>query len=281
MDGLVVVGGAGRLATALHQACPTARMVPRGDLDITEPDSIARALDRLEPAAVINTAAIADVHRCEANPELALSVNAEGASNLARRCTLLGVPLIHVSTDYVFGAKRRREPYTEDDPVDPLSAYGRSKALGEKLVLEAGGMACVARVAWLFGHEADFLHRMLRQAATGAALPVFRQTSSPTPLRGLSRQLATLAAAMRAGAAAPPILHLAGSPGASRRDWLAPALAAYQARSSCEGCAVVEVDVPANRPSYSELDVSLSASIFGSPLDWRESAVGTGAAFSV
>ncbi len=279
MDGLVVVGGAGRLATALHDVCPTARMAPRRDLDITDPESIARGLDRLEPTAVINTAAMPDVDRCEADPDLAFAVNAQGAGNLARRCAQLGVPLIHISTDYVFGARAPREPYTETDPTDPLSAYGRSKARGETLLLEAAPTSCVARVAWLFGHEADFLHRMLRQAVAGAPLTVFRQTSSPTPVRGLAQQLVTLAASMRAGVAAPPILHLAGEPPASRREWLAPALAAYQARGGGLGCEIVEVEAPAIRPSFSVLDVSLSARIFGAGLNWRDAAAATGATF--
>jgi dTDP-4-dehydrorhamnose reductase len=279
MDGLVVVGGAGRLATALRSVCPTARMAPRRDLDVTDPESIAQALDRLEPAAVINTAAVADVDRCEADPDLAFAVNAHGAGNLARRCAQLGVPLIHISTDYVFGAKEPRQPFTENDPTDPLSAYGRSKVLGETLLLEAAPLACVARVAWLFGHEADFLHRMLRQAVAGAPLPVFRQTSSPTPIVGLARQLVALAASMRAGVAAPPILHLAGGPPASRRAWLTPALQAYQAAGGGLGCEIVEIEAPAIRPSFSVLDVSLSATIVGAPLDWRQAAARTGASF--
>lgn len=279
MDGLVVAGGAGRLAAALKTVCPAATLVPRRDLDITDPDSVARALDRLEPAAVINTAAMPDVDRCEADPDLAFAVNAQGAGNLARRCAQLGVPLIHISTDYVFGAKAPREPFTEADPTDPLSAYGRSKVAGEALLLEAAPTSCVARVAWLFGHEADFLHRMLRQAVTGAPLTVFRQTSSPTPLPGLARQLVTLAASMRAGVAAPPILHLAGGPPTSRRDWLAPALAAYQARGGGLGCEIVEVEAPAIRPSFSVLNVNLSARIFGEALDWRAPAAETGSTF--
>lgn len=280
MDGLVVVGGAGRLATALHRVCPAARLAPRRELDITDPESIARALDRLEPAAVINTAAMPDVDRCEADPDRAMAVNAHGAGHLARRCAALGVPLIHISTDYVFGARAPRPPFTEADPTDPLSAYGRSKALGEALVLDASSAACVTRVAWLFGHEADFLNRMLRQAVAGASLTIFRQTSSPTPVQGLATQLVTLAASMRAGVAAPPILHLAGGPPASRRDWLTPALQAYQARGGGLVCEIVEIEAPAIRPSFSALDVSLSASLLGAGLDWRAAAAATGSTFS-
>jgi dTDP-4-dehydrorhamnose reductase len=280
MDGLVVVGGAGRLATALHSVCPTARIAPRRDLDITDPDSIARALDRLEPAAVINTAAMPDVDRCEADPDLAFAVNARGAGNLARRCAQLGVPLIHISTDYVFGGRAARRPYSESDPTNPLSAYGRSKLLGERLVIETSAPACVARVAWLFGHEADFLNRMLRQAVAGAPLTVFAQTSSPTPIEGLAQRLVSLAISMEAGVTAPPILHLAGSPGASRRDWLNAALRAYQVRGGAVGCEIVEVEAPASRPSFSVLDVTLSASIFGDELDWRGPSTRAGETFT-
>lgn len=280
MDGLVVVGGAGRLASALHSVCPAAQMVSRRTLDITDSESIARALDRLEPNAVINTAALPDVDKCEADPDLALAVNAHGAAKLARRCALLGVPLIHISTDYVFGARTRREPYAETDPTDPSSAYGRSKALGENLLLDAAPSACVARVAWLFGHEGDFLHRMLRLALPGTRLAVFSQTSSPTPVMGLSNQLVRLAASMGAGIAPPPILHLAGAPQASRREWLTSALQAYQVAGGGLGCEIVEVEAPAIRPSFSVLDVGLSATIFGAALDWHDDAAAAGANFN-
>jgi dTDP-4-dehydrorhamnose reductase len=278
MDGLVVVGGAGRLAHALQTLCPTAKLAPRPALDVTDPQSIARALDRLEPAVVINTAAVADVDRCEADPDLAYAVNAQGARNLAERCAWLDVPLIHLSTDYVFGAQEGR-PFAEGDPPCPWSAYGRSKALGEALVLEAAPSACVARVAWLFGHDGDFLATMLRRAAAGEPLVVYRQIGSPTPIVGAADRLAALARSMVEGAPAPPILHLAGGPAASRREWLQTALDAHAA-SKGETCpAIVETGAPDFRPPFSALALELSASIFGAALDWRPAAAAAGASF--
>ena len=277
MDRLVVVGGSGRLAQALHAACPTAILVPRQDLDITDADSIARALDELRPTVVINTAAMADVGRCESAPDVALAVNAHGAGKLARRCGVLGVPLIHISTDYVFGAGAPRPPFLETDAPCPLSAYGRSKALGENLVLEVAPNACVARMSWLFGQETDFLNGMLRRAAAGDVLSVYRQIGSPTPILGAAARLVKLAASMRLGVAAPPILHLAGGPPASRREWLTPALKAYCASRRGLGCEIVEIEPPLTRPRFSALDIGLSATLFGETLDWRPAAATAGA----
>jgi dTDP-4-dehydrorhamnose reductase len=133
-------------------------------------------------------------------------------------------------------------------------------------------------VSWLFGHEGDFLNEMLRKAAAGGPLTVFRQTGSPTPIVDAAGRLVTLAAALRDGACAPPILHVAGGPPASRRAWVTPALQAYQAARRETASEILEVDPPANRPLFSALDTTLSTEFFGSNLDWRSAAARAGIA---
>lgn len=274
MEGLVVVGGHGRLGRAIGCACPAARLLSRSELDLTDPHRIAQALERLAPSVVINAAAVADVDRCEVDPDLAFAVNATGAGALAKACRAVGAALAHVSTDYVFGADEA-PPFRETDPVRPWSVYGASKAQGEQQVLDAAAVSCVARVAWLFGQSGDFIDTMLRRAEGQTSLTVYRQTGSPTPVDQAAIRLVALASRLAQRAPTPPILHIAGSPPASRRDWLGAAL---EGRGG-QPCEIVEIDPPALRPPFSALDTTLGDALLGGPIRWRPSAAVAGERF--
>lgn len=271
MGRVLVLGGGGRLARAFGAACGEALLIARAELDLTRPETIGPALDAARPSIVLNTAAMADVDRCEAEPDLAFAVNADGPERLARECAARGLPLIHISTDYVF-ASDDGPAFTEADTPNATGVYGRSKALGETAVLEAGGAACVARVAWLFGHDQDFLRTLLRRAAVGAPLQVFDQTGSPTPLGPLVERIERLAALMVARRPVPPILHLCGDPPATRVEWLRAALATWIQASGRSQPEILTAPATAPRPRFSALDASLSQSLFGEPLDWRPHA---------
>ncbi len=156
------------------------------------------------------------------------ALNALGPRLLAEACARAGVPLIHISTDYVFGADPSR-PWRETDSVSPVNAYGRTKAEGERAVLDSPGQVCVARVAWVFGDGEDFIARLLRRAGDGPVRAADDQIGSPTPIRALAQRLIALAGRMAAGEAGlPRILHLCGGPPVSRADWVEAALAALR-----------------------------------------------------
>ena len=137
---VLVIGREGQLARALMDAAWPDGMrltaVGRPDIDLVHADSIPRALDRAAPDLVINAAAYTAVDKAETEPLAAQAVNALGPEVVARTCARLGVPLIHVSTDYVFDGSKD-QPYTEDDPVAPLGVYGRSKLDGEVRIARA------------------------------------------------------------------------------------------------------------------------------------------------
>jgi dTDP-4-dehydrorhamnose reductase len=139
---VLVCGRRGQVATDLVEAADALGLplvaLGRPKLDITDPDGIARALDRLEPAAVINAAAYTAVDRAEGEPDAAFALNRDGPAHLARACAKRGRPLIHLSTDQVFDG-RKDGGYAEDDPPNPLCVYGASKLAGERAVLGAGG----------------------------------------------------------------------------------------------------------------------------------------------
>ncbi len=209
----------------------------------------------------------------EAAPDLARAVNTVGPGLLAEICARRQIPYIHISTDYVFGAKRAK-PWCENDLVSPVNVYGRSKSEGEARVTAAGGVAHIVRVAWLFGDDKDFIAGVLRQARLGSVLVAQDQIGSPTPLEPLVKRLLAMCRRLSEGdTSLPHILHLAGTPPVSRADWVYDALTLLQQSG---------IDTPplrrapmeffpssAVRPHFSALDCALSASIFGHAIEWR------------
>lgn len=278
MDGpILVTGGRGRLARALaRDGGDRIVALPRSELDIVSCASVAAAFERLRPSAVINAAAVSSVEIAEVDPGHARRVNAEAPGRLARHCAQASIPCIHISTDYVFGASTDR-PWREQDEVSPVNVYGRTKAEGEKLVLQAGANACIVRVAWLFGDGEDFIARLLRSGG-GAPVQVAKdQLGSPTPLPILTARLLQLAGRMRGqDRAIPPVLHLAGSPPVSRADWVAAAFDGL-ARAGLRPphlrrVAMSTLPSSVSRPRCSALACERSIDVFGEGIDWRPMA---------
>jgi dTDP-4-dehydrorhamnose reductase len=271
---VLVAGGQGRLGRALGAVGgPRVVAVGRDVLDITDADTIARVLLAVQPAAVINAAVARGIELAEADPSDAQAINAVGPAKLAELCARASIPLIHISTDYVFGAETNR-PWREDDPVSPVNVYGRTKADGERRVLAVHARACVVRVAWLFGDGEDFIARLLSAGATGIVAVAEDQIGSPTPIYLAAERLLDLAELMIAGNPnVPPILHVAGSPPASRADWVMhffEAIRRGEGRTpSLRPASLASFPSIASRPHFSALDCSLATSLFGSPLDWR------------
>jgi len=165
----------------------------RAALDVTSPDDVQSVLDGARPDVVVNCAAYTSVDAAESDEEAAFLVNADGPDLLARWCAEGGSRLVHVSTDYVF-AGRASTPYDEDTPVAPRSAYGRSKAAGERAVLSSGADAFVVRTAWIYGAVGgNFVKTMARLAAENETVSVVDdQVGSPTWSLHLARALVAL-----------------------------------------------------------------------------------------
>ena len=192
---LLVTGADGMLGWEIQRA---ARRVTAGvdwrvaghtreSLDVTDPEAVRHALGLISPAVVINCAAYTDVDGCESNEIEALRVNGEAPGRLAQICREAGVALVHFSTDYVFDGTSAR-PYTEDDPVHPLSAYGRSKLAGEEAIRASGASHLILRTQWLYGsHGKNFVDTILLRAAAGEKLRVVDdQRGAPTYARELA-----------------------------------------------------------------------------------------------
>ena len=299
---VLVAGGAGQVgrelqrldgAAAFDAAGAPVRVavtaLGRGRLDVTDADRAAAVLAELRPEAVVNGAAWTAVDRAEAEREAAYAVNERGARVLAQACAAAGVPLVHLSTDYVFDGTKG-DPYQTDDPAAPLGAYGASKAAGEAAVRASGGAHAILRTAWvLSGHSPGFVRTILRLAAErapggekdGEPLRVVAdQWGHPTPAAAVAHAALQTAARLTRGtdaerSSAQGTHHIAGEP---LTTWHALA-AAIVADAHGGGLAPVRVEpIPsgayptaARRPARVELALGSSRRALGLPeIRWRE-----------
>ena len=195
---ILVTGGSGQVGGAIARLANAKGLnivAPvRGDLDLTDEASLIAAVSSQNWRAVINCAAYTAVDKAESEPDLARSINALAPEILARETARLGIPIIQVSTDYVFDGTKIT-PYVESDPVNPLSAYGRSKEAGEAAVRANNPVHAIVRVAWVMSARgANFINTMLR---LGAERPEMRvvddQWGCPSSASDIAEALCTVA----------------------------------------------------------------------------------------
>src|SRR5262245_19458483 len=213
---ILIAGRRGRIAHDLIEQAPRlglpVQALGRPCRDLEEADSIARAIDSVNPRAIVNAAGYVAVDEAERDPERAFALNRDGAARLA--AAAVGIPFVHLSTDYVFDGSKRA-PYVEDDAPAPLSVYGRSKAAGEEAVLERNPAALVVRTSWVYSaHGANFLTTMLKLAKSQDRVPVVAdQYGSPTAGAELAHALLAMTQRLHDDPAgiAPGIYHVAGT----------------------------------------------------------------------
>lgn len=204
---ILATGGSGQIGTGLRQLGGDrfALVAPsRAELDLTDPAAIARVIASRDWAAVINCAAYTAVDRAETDRDAAFALNADAPRRLAEATGQRGIPLLHVSTDYVFDG-HKPSPYGEDDPVAPLSVYGASKEAGERAVRAANARHVILRTAWVVSPwGANFVKTMLR---VGSERPEIRvvddQHGCPTGALDIAATLVGLAERLIADRNAP------------------------------------------------------------------------------
>ncbi len=177
-----MTGGSGQVAWALGaQGGATVRVLGRPEFDFDRPESIGSVFRTVRPSVVINAAAYTAVDAAETDEAAAMRANRDGPAALAGLCREAGVPLVHISTDYVFDG-RKGAPYLETDAVAPQGVYGASKLAGEQAVLTGCERAVVVRTGWVYAHRGrNFLLTMLNAARkTGHLRVVADQLGSPT-----------------------------------------------------------------------------------------------------
>ena len=162
---LLIIGGRGQLARALYHLRPDALLLDRNVMDLAYPDQVSEVLERYDASAVINAAAYTQVDKAEEEERLATRINADAPAAMMIYCQQRQIPLIHVSTDYVFDGSGDT-PWKEEDAPAPLNAYGRSKLAGEEAIAHIGGNYLILRTSWVYdAHGKNFLDTILRLAA--------------------------------------------------------------------------------------------------------------------
>ena len=219
-------------------------------LDITDKNHTIDFILNNKPDIVINSAAYTNVDGCEENQDLAYSVNGQGPKNLAIACSELDIPLVHISTDYVFNGKNNR-PWVEDDEIGPISVYGKSKLQGEINIQENLDKFFIIRTAWLYGiNGGNFPKTMLELAKTHPEITVVTdEVGCPTYTLDLAKAIAELIESDYYG-----IYHITNSGSCSWFDF-----AEYIFKIANFDIKVIPVTAsefarPAPRPSYSVLE---------------------------
>jgi len=276
---ILLLGAGGQVGREIAERLAEAdHALTRSELDIIQPEAIARALERYGPKVVINASAYTAVDRAETEPDLAWAINRDGPAQLAAACAQHDIALLHLSTDYVFDG-RADTPYTPADAVNPLGLYGRSKAAGEAAIRKALSAHLIVRTSWVFGrHGGNFVKTMLRLARDRDELKVVDdQVGGPTPAAAIAEALLSLAQPIVAGGTwAWGTYHYTGAPAVSWRGFadviFAEALQAGLISRAPRVLAITtdEYPTPAPRPLNSQLDMRDTEARLGlSPPDWQ------------
>jgi dTDP-4-dehydrorhamnose reductase len=275
---LLVTGTNGQVARALVDRAGlfpeiTVLAVGRPQLDLESIVTILPALSEARPDLIVNAAAYTAVDKAEEEPQRAFAINRDGAAAVSAAASTLDVPLIHLSTDYVFSGSKATA-YVEGDETGPLGVYGKSKLAGELAVRSANPSALIFRTSWLYSpFGSNFVKTMLRLAVEKPVLRVVDdQMGSPTSALELAE--AILRISSRAGDGAGATFHVAGKGSTS---WCGLAKHVFEVSRLAGGPAAEVVPIstseyptPARRPANSRLNTLAFDTCFGhSQRDWR------------
>lgn len=273
---LLILGAGGQVGRELLERAGARGVgLDRAACDITDPAAVTHAVSQPMLSAVINCAAYTAVDRAESDREKAYAVNADGAGIVAAAAAARGLPVIHLSTDYVY-AGTCAGPQREDEPISPLNVYGASKAAGDRAVAVSNPRHLLLRVSWVFGvYGSNFVKTMLRLGRERDELRIVDdQRGGPTEARDIADALLAMAVACRRpGFAGWGTYHFAGRPCTS---WHGFAQAVFE-RTASQPPRLLPISsrdypTPAARPSNSTLDCRRIRDVFGvDKPDWRAS----------
>jgi dTDP-4-dehydrorhamnose reductase len=271
---ILVTGSNGQLGRELEQQGPTNDAAIIGididTLDITDTKAVEAYFNTLDVSLVINAAAYTAVDAAETHADMAFAVNRDGPGNLARACNARSIPLIHISTDYVFDGQKKGA-YQTDDPPSPVGVYAKSKAEGEGVVIKQTKEHIIVRTAWLYGiHGKNFVKTMLKLGRQREHLQVVNdQYGCPTNAADLAATLLDIARRVidPAGFDSWGIYHYCGK---GETTWFGFAKKIFEIASAYEALAVRQVlpissndyPTPAARPANSVLNCDKTERIF-------------------
>ena len=265
----LITGGRGQLGRSLEDALSQHQVSALGheELDITDSEAVARALDKLRPELVIHAAAWTDTAGCEADPERSLLINGEGSGVVAEGCARAGAAMVYISSNEVFDGTGR-EPYREDDAPNPINAYGRSKLAGERHVRSALERHYIVRTSWLYGvGRVSFPEKVLQMAAkTDQLKGVADEIASPTWTVDLATGIAALIRGSPFG-----IYHLTNSGHCSRLEWAQEVLRLRGLSDvPVEPATQEEFGAPYRKPVFSALSLEKARRLGIEMPPWRD-----------
>lgn len=267
----LITGSNGQLGQALHAILGDEGIyVDREDLDICDLAQVEGFLEKHQPKFLINCAAYTAVDRAEGDEEQARLVNAIGPENLAKACARFDIPLIHVSTDYVFDGTNYR-PYNEDEPTNPQSVYGVTKLAGEHAVMREAQTVAIVRTAWLYSKTGNnFVKTMQRLGKERGALNVVAdQIGSPTYAPDLAQAL--LAVAQKLTPGTKEVFHFTNEGVASWYDFAVSIMELSQIDCTVTPIPSSAYPTPARRPFYSVLNKAKIKEFTGISIrHWRD-----------
>lgn len=270
----LLLGSRGQLGWELLNATKECGMDCEGldtpQFDLTDREAVERTLGREEFSLVVNAAAYTAVDKAESERDQAFAANAEGPRYLAIACAKSNIPLIHMSTDYVFDGSKKT-PYTESDPISPMGAYGESKAAGEASVRDNLNKHIILRTSWLYSaHGNNFVKTILRLASEREDLRVVAdQYGCPTYAADLAGAILNIGEQIQSGRAIPwGIYHYCGK-GVTTWHGFAEKICELARKyrplqvKRIKAISTEEYPTPAKRPPYSALDCSMIERSFG------------------
>jgi dTDP-4-dehydrorhamnose reductase len=272
---ILVTGGTGQVGIELRRRSPDVVAPDRAALDLDDPAALAAVIASRPWAAIINAAAYTAVDKAESDVAAAWRLNAVAPAVLATESAKAGIPLIHVSTDYVFDGSKAGF-YLPGDPTGPLGVYGASKLAGEIAVRSGNPRHAILRTAWVVSaHLANFVKTMLRLGAERDHLRVVAdQHGCPTTAADIADTLLTIAARMSQPNAPSGTWHFVNAGEATWHELAEAVFAGSAARGSgvprVEAITTADYPTPARRPANSRLDTATLTRDFGvAPRPWR------------
>lgn len=268
---ILVFGKSGQVATELARLGEEITCLGRDSCDLSIPGAAREAITVLAPSAVINASAYTAVDKAELEEALATQINGHAVAEMADACAAVGVPLVHISTDYVFSGMGNK-PFAPSDPVAPVNAYGRSKLAGETAIARSKATAVILRSSWVVSlHGNNFLKTILRLGAERDMLTIVAdQIGGPTPAANLAAACLGIANELKVRPHKSGTYHFAGVPDVSWADFARSIF--DQAGLNCQVTDISSSDYPTavQRPLNSRMDCTSLEDIFSIPRpDWR------------
>ena len=260
---ILAFGKTGQVATEL-QRLSGVMALGRDDVDLSDTVACAAAIREHAPKAVINAAAYTAVDRAEDEEHRATIINGDAPTTMAKACAALKIPMVHISTDYVFNGTGNT-PYLPEDATEPQNAYGRSKLAGENCLRKSGVAYAILRTSWVVStHGVNFVKTMLRLSKTRDALNVVAdQIGGPTPARDVAAACLQMVEQLIQEPSKSGIYHFSGAPDVSWAEFATEIFAQADRLVTITPIPTAEYPTPAKRPLNSRMDCRSTEQVFG------------------